>query len=147
MLPVATNSEATALEMPFNARTGNEYSGSNILALQIAGFSDLRWGGYNQWLEVGRVVDKGQKSTPIMMVQAKNVERDQGDTAPQAAGTSDAVRKSRFVRMVPVFNFEQTIPISADDAKKILDAKAARREAKAANPQPSAKRSKRKARS
>lgn len=142
MLPVAVINTP----LPYNARTANEYSGGNIETLLSAmdekGYSDLRWGGFNQWLEVGRVVRKGEKSTGIMFVGDVN-EKD-ADGAVKTRENGEA-KKSKFVRTVPVFNFEQTDEISAEDAQKILSAKAARREAnggKRASKKRSAKRAK-----
>lgn len=131
MLPVAK----ITTDLPYNARTGNEYSGANIPTLLGAmdekGFEDLRWAGFNQWLEVGRVVRKGQKSTGIMFVG--DVQEKDATGAVKTRENGEA-RTSKFVRTVPVFNFEQTDEISAEDARAILDAKAARREAKATEP-------------
>lgn len=127
MLPVAEIST----KLPYNARTGNEYSGNNIMILAMTGREDLRWAGFNQWLEVGRVVRKGEKSTGIMMVVDYTKKDAEGAPKVNAQGEES---KGRSVRTVPVFNFEQTEEIAAEDAQKILAAKAARRESKGAKP-------------
>lgn len=144
LLPVATNSEAAALGLPYNARTGNEYTGSNVPTLFQAGedksYNDLRWAGFNQWLEVGRVVRKGEKSTKIMMVV--DYTRKDADGAPRVDADGET-SKGRSVRTVPVFNYEQTDELDAEQAQNILAAKAERREAKAAKPVMSKRRTKR----
>lgn len=133
MLPVATNSLADALGLPYNGRTGNDYTGGNIpLLLDAAdanGFESNVWAGFNQWLEVGRVVRKGSKSTGIMMVVDFKEKDAAGEVVTREDGT---VRKGRSARTVPVFNFEQTEVIDAEKAQQILAAKAARRESKPA---------------
>lgn len=141
MLPVATNSLALALGLPFNGCTGNDYTGGNIPLLLGAadanGFESNVWAGFTQWLKVGRVVSKGQKATGIMMV----VDFDQKDAegAPKTREDGSKI-KGRSARTVPVFNFEQTEVIDAEKAQQILDAKAARA---ASKPAKSGKRGKR----
>jgi antirestriction protein ArdC len=144
LLPIATNSEAAEFGLPYNARTGNLYSGSNVPTLFQAGedkyYKDLRWAGFNQWLEVGRVVRKGETSTKIMMVV--DYTRKDAEGAPKVDAQGET-SKGRSVRTVPVFNYEQTDEIDAAKAQEILAAKAERRETKAAKPAMSKRRTKR----
>ena len=60
----------SAVGMPLNATTGNEYNGINILSLwassTIHGYTSSEWASYKQWQEAGAQVKKGSKSTVIV---------------------------------------------------------------------------------
>lgn len=60
----------SALGLPQNATTGNEYNGVNILSLwassTIYGFTSSGWASYKQWQEAGAQVKKGAKSSVIV---------------------------------------------------------------------------------
>lgn len=51
---------------PRNAKTGRAYNGINFFVLSMSKFSDPRWMTYNQARELGGIVRKGEKSTPIV---------------------------------------------------------------------------------
>lgn len=51
---------------PQNAKTGRPYNGINFFVLSMSKFSDPRWMTYNQARELGGLVRKGEKSTPIV---------------------------------------------------------------------------------
>ncbi len=51
--------------MPMNPTTGNRYKGVNSIQLMMQGCSDPRWMTYNQALDQGAQVRKGEKSTMI----------------------------------------------------------------------------------
>lgn len=84
--------------LPYNAVTREQYKGGNIVRLAIAevehNYGPGGWAGFKQWLTVGRVVRKGEKSTAIGRVFTKKNE--QGETV--GTGFSGA----------RVFHFDQT---------------------------------------
>lgn len=51
---------------PRNAKTGRAYNGINFFVLSMSKFSDPRWMTYNQARELGGLVRKGEKATPIV---------------------------------------------------------------------------------
>ncbi len=60
-----------------NALTQHEYSANNQKQLHesavLNGFNTEKVAGYNQWLEMGYQVQKGQKATSIIMVVDKKI--------------------------------------------------------------------------
>lgn len=60
----------SAVGMPQNATTGNEYNGINVLSLwassAIHGYTSSHWASYKQWQEAGAQVQKGAKSSVIV---------------------------------------------------------------------------------
>lgn len=88
---------------PHNPTTGNTYSGDNISRLvaaqEAAGYPTAEWAGYGQWLDKGRQVRKGEKSTVIVMFVTKKDAK---------TGTEKRIPKS-----ARVFNIAQTDAVAA----------------------------------
>ena len=86
---------------PTNAHSETPYQGKNsdILtrAMSEKGYTDPRWADFRQWIRLGRVVKKGQKSTRISRIRGRD---DSG--------------KAQF-RGASVFNFEQTTKLEPRD--------------------------------
>lgn len=67
--------------IPINARTGRPYRGVNVLLLELAGYSDPRWGTFKAWKEQGASVRKGEKGTAVILwkpVRQNEEAREQG---------------------------------------------------------------------
>lgn len=96
----------TKIGTPHNPLTGEGYSAKNTAILASAGFADCRWAGFRQWLELGRVVAAGQKA---------------GARIPRVIARKDDgnVKKARGgVKMLAMFNFEQTVELNKSQAEK-----------------------------
>lgn len=96
--------------LPYNAVTGTQYAGGNIMRLAIAevehDYSSGRgWAGYKQWLSVGRVVRKGEHGTPIAAMGSKVV--DNGDGTTSVTTFPGKARR--------VFHFDQTTELEASE--------------------------------
>ena len=96
------------LATPFNAVTGNEYRGGNILRLmmvqEVENYdSRMGWAGFQQWRTIGRTVRKGEKGTSCLTV----ITVDRG---------ADKKGETRKARGFSVFHYDQTEPLpeSAD---------------------------------
>ncbi len=84
-----------------NYVTGNTYSGQNIDALAEAGFSSEYWATYNQWMEAGFQVQKGQSGTTLMrVVEVKRKDKVTGEE-----------KKIKVPKYFNVFNQEQVAKI------------------------------------
>jgi antirestriction protein ArdC len=87
--------------LPYNALTGRRYSGGNILQLWLQDRTDPRWVTFNQALQQGWTVRKGEKGTPIQFWQRV-------DAKPGEEGADDndkAEPKKRFIaKIFYVFN-------------------------------------------
>ena len=55
---------------PVNAATRREYRGVNVLMLwaaaEITGYQDGRWASFKQWQQIGALVRRGEKGTPVV---------------------------------------------------------------------------------
>lgn len=71
----------SAVGLPKNATTGNEYNGINVLSLwsssAINGHTSSSWASYKQWQEQGAQVQKGAKSSVIVFY--KPLPTDEGE--------------------------------------------------------------------
>jgi antirestriction protein ArdC len=91
---------------PYNAATGRRYSGGNVIALLFAGakYTAQGWLTWNQAIEAGCVVRKGEKSTTVFFM-SKAVKK-AGET--DESGEPDSTGKAYFfARGFRVFNVEQ----------------------------------------
>ena len=95
-----------------NALTGHVYSGNNQEALTLAAAmggvpeNEFEVAGFRQWLELGRVVAKGQHGTKILMVLAK---KDEGQVK---AGIENPERR-KVLKTATVFFRSQTVELQA----------------------------------
>lgn len=99
---IIEHQSADAGLMPYNATTGVQYKGNNIMRLLSAecehGYGDGGWAGYRQWLEAGRVVRKGERGTQCMTVVRVTDDKGHETTKP---------------RGFRVFHFDQTVELDA----------------------------------
>ena len=88
--------------IPYNAVTGANYTGKNVLRLITAecehGYGPGGWAGFGQWKSAGRVVRKGEHGTGIVRIGAETVTAEDG---------SKTVGKTRPFGG-RVFHFDQT---------------------------------------
>lgn len=97
--------------MPYNATTGNSYSGVNAMSLMAAqmahGYDDNRWLTFKQAQDLGCHVRKGERGTKA--VKWLEVKNKNDEKAGQGEGKGDNEEERR--RMIPVtftvFNAEQ----------------------------------------
>ena len=94
----------TNLEIPRNALTGAEYQKGNVLRLLAAaadnGYNGPLWAGYKQWLQLGRVVRKGQRATS-------------GLTVITVKGENGKAKQS--ARGIAVFHYDQTEELQQEE--------------------------------
>jgi antirestriction protein ArdC len=91
---------------PYNAATGRRYSGGNVIALLFAGakYSSQGWLTWNQAIEAGCVVRKGEKSTSVFFMSKAVKKATQGDGPTEGDNEASAYF---FARGFRVFNLEQ----------------------------------------
>jgi len=91
---------------PYNAATGRRYSGGNVIALLFAGakYQSQGWLTWNQAIEAGCVVRKGEKSTSVFFMSKAVKKATQGDGATEADNDPASYF---FARGFRVFNLEQ----------------------------------------
>ena len=102
--------------LPYNAISGKEYKGSNIVRLlaeqEINGYKDSRWLTFNQAKDLGGHIIKGQKGTTCIkwVFKEEEVEKDNGERETKTRGTA-----------IPftVFNAEQCggLPLEPSEEK------------------------------
>jgi antirestriction protein ArdC len=103
--------------MPSNAFTGREYSGVNVLLLWLAaeerGFHSDRWLTYNQALEAGGQVRKGETATLAVIYRdwTKQAEDSDGNKLQDAEG-KPLMETVPMLRQFPVFNVSQCDSLS-----------------------------------
>lgn len=102
---------AAVQEIPFhNAFTRQVYSAKNAQLLYeasiLAGIEDRAAAGFKQWIELGRVVRKGEHGTKIYMVVDKKTE------AQPAAGEEES--KFKVLKTRTVFFESQTVPLGGE---------------------------------
>lgn len=94
---------AGPLFMPVNARTGNAYSGINIVNLwvsaEVRGYGAPVWATYKQWADLDAQVRKGEKSSLVIFYKEFETEPDPGN--------ADDDGKRRVARASSVFNASQ----------------------------------------
>ncbi len=91
---------------PYNAATGRRYSGGNVIALIFAGaqYSTQGWLTWNQAIEAGCVVRKGERSTTVFFM-SKAVKKATQGNGPSEADNDPA--SYFFARGFRVFNLDQ----------------------------------------
>ena len=91
---------------PYNAATGRRYSGGNVIALIFAGaqYSTQGWLTWNQAIEAGCVVRKGERSTTVFFM-SKAVKKATQGNGPTVADEDPA--SYFFARGFRVFNLDQ----------------------------------------
>ena len=84
-----------------NVTTGCAYNGINRLILGMQGRTSPLWATYNQWQSIGAQVQKGQKSTTIVLFKPVSTERtnSQGETE---------ISSFAMMKSFAVFNADQT---------------------------------------
>lgn len=86
---------------PYNAKSNRIYSGRNIVRLALTaqqkGYEDPRWATFNQVVEMGGKVSKGEKGTGILFF--KEEEATKRDGTPYT---------KKVIRQYHVFNLSQT---------------------------------------
>ena len=90
--------------MPRNLKTGNDYSGVNVLLLwaeaQANGYASRYWLTFNQAKEMGGQVRKGQKGTQCVFWGSREIEEE------TESGETET-RKASFAKSFFVFNLDQ----------------------------------------
>lgn len=66
-----------------NVVSGKGYRGINRLLLGMSGYTGTRWGTFNQWLDKGASVRKGQKATHIVFFKPMTKETQGADGATE----------------------------------------------------------------
>lgn len=107
----------TALGIPSNASTSNQYNGINIILLwcraKEQGFNSSKWCTYKQWQTLDAQVMKGQKGSQIILYKPLKQE---DDTAP--VSDKDGSNKPRvFIGSATVFNASQVEGYDLTDDK------------------------------
>jgi len=102
---------------PQNAKTGRPYNGINFFVLSMSKFSDPRWMTYNQARELGGLVRKGEKSTPIVFWTI--IKKDEAATGKE--------KSFPVLKYFNVFNVEQIDglelePLAENTPKDKIDA-------------------------
>ncbi|MEX8139991.1 zincin-like metallopeptidase domain-containing protein [Acinetobacter baumannii] len=102
------------LQLPYNPKTGNPYRGMNSMWLHMQGYSDPRWMTFNQALDQGANVRKGEKGAHIVywkFTEDRKAVDEQGrpiidpETGKQKTVTVKLERPRSFSAVV--FNAEQ----------------------------------------
>lgn len=93
--------------MYVNALTRSAYSSRNQQLLadsaMLSGFESTEVAGFKQWLELGRVVAKGQKGTKILMVCDKKGDQPEDGSEPG---------KYKVCKSRTVFFADQTVELA-----------------------------------
>ena len=106
-----TKSWNMTTSLPRNFESNNTYSGMNIMTLLNRGFTDSRFLTMNQIKNLGGMVKKGEKSTPIFFMKPmeKEVEDENGEIK---------VEKYFIMQSYNVFNITQTQNINYEPEVK-----------------------------
>jgi antirestriction protein ArdC len=90
--------------LPTNALTGRPYRGVNVLSLwaegYAQGFPSAVWATFNQWLELGHPVRKGERAAIGVLWKPLNIAEDKEDA-------EESERQRWFARAFPLFNAHQ----------------------------------------
>ena len=98
--------------LPKSMSTGKNYRGINVWILALAGYNSNLWGTFKSWKAAGGMVNKGQKSTKIILYKPIFGKNDQGE--------EELVSFTH--RVFSVFNREQ-VNISDEDLAKYEEEK------------------------
>ena len=92
-----------APSLPYNAVTGEQYRGGNVLALWVAGmpYRANGWCTFKQALDAGCVVRKGEKGTTVFFMNTAPRKRTDRDD------TTEKTSRYFFAKAYTVFNVEQ----------------------------------------
>ena len=105
--------------MPVNMKTGNAYSGINVLLLWAAaqenGYTSPFWLTFKQAKELGGMVRKGEKAATGIFWGSREIEEE------TAEGETET-RKACFAKAFSVFNLDQIDGIARPDAMPAGDA-------------------------
>ena len=71
--------EGEILELPRNHTTGKDYQGANLLQLLEQGYNDPRWMTYNQAIDRGLHVRRGEQSTPAFYFSPRQLVKERDD--------------------------------------------------------------------
>lgn len=82
MREINNPSQITKMKTPYNAVTGAEYKGGNVIRLSGA----EKWATFKQWLSVGKCVRKGEHGEKILVVK-ESVRKDK-KTGKEVRGTA-----------------------------------------------------------
>lgn len=101
---ITWNGQGEAGRMPYNLKTGDPYSGVNVLSLWIGaesqGYTSPAWLTFKQAIDLGGHVRKGEKSTLGIYFEA----RERKETNPSG---EEETRRVPFVKTFHVFNLDQ----------------------------------------
>ena len=93
-------------ELPVNAFTNNKYKGINTVSLWASSmkqsYDSSVWSTYRQWQELGAQVEKGQKSSTIILYKPLT-----GKDGEPIYNTEPPYRQTVFMRSASVFNANQ----------------------------------------
>lgn len=98
--------------LPKSMSTGKNYRGINVWILALAGYNSNLWGTFKSWKAAGGMVNKGQKSTKVILYKPIFGKNDQGE--------EELVSFTH--RVFSVFNREQ-VNISDEDLAKYEEEK------------------------
>lgn len=115
---ITWNGQGEAGRMPYNLKTGDPYSGVNVLSLWIGaethGYASPAWLTFKQAIDLGGHVRKGEKSTLGIYFEA----RERKET--NASGEEES-RRVPFVKTFHVFNLDQVEGIPKPEPFAIWD--------------------------
>lgn len=110
--------QGEAGRIPYNLKTGQPYSGANVLVLwgtaYQAGYSSPAWLTFKQALDLGGHVRKGEKSTIGMYFDSY------GKTGTDASGQEET-RTVRFAKAFRLFNADQVEGIERPEPAEAWD--------------------------
>jgi antirestriction protein ArdC len=94
-----------SFDLPKNVETGSAYRGINVLALWVAAderkYEHHTWGTFNQWRQLGAMVNKGEKGS--LVVKYGTYEREVESPKDGEAGTETG----KYLKHFWVFNAAQ----------------------------------------
>jgi antirestriction protein ArdC len=101
------------LSMPYNAVTGRQYSGGNVLALWAAGmpYGSNGWLTFKQAIAEGCVVREGEKGTPVFFMSQATKKTPEDD--------EEAKGRYFFAKGFTVFNVEQLADLEEGAVAKL----------------------------
>ncbi len=101
---ITWNGQGEAGRMPYNLKTGDPYSGVNVLSLWIGaesqGYTSPAWLTFKQAIDLGGHVRKGEKSVLGIYFEAR--ERKETNSSGE-----EETRRVPFVKTFHVFNLDQ----------------------------------------